>query len=221
MFETMNRYPMLDAAVKGLLAGLATKAATKYGYKGLQNLSKGRLPDLKGSKKAQLGNLLSVLAGLGTSAYTLYTKGDTASKGNFLKSITDPDYWKTNPMADIQAQKPSYGWYKPPTDLEKENSDFNRKNIPINFSMNLIQNDPYLDLPQKTVTKSIIYNAENKSVGHTSKGNLLASATRAGLGFGSAYALSSGLGSVLSLQPAAAKQLSMMGGVAGAIANVI
>jgi hypothetical protein len=172
------------------------KLGTKYGYNALRAITGDRLPEIEESRKNQIGNALAILTGLGTTAYSAANKADF---NNLKDSLLDPDYWDKNPLANIEAQKPQYTWYQPPASgIEKDSSaGFSTNNIPINFSMSVIDRDPFLDVPRKQITNQILYGSENKSAGYTNKSNLL------------------------SLPPKTVKNLSLAGGVAGAVANVL
>jgi len=96
---------------------------------------------------------------------------------------------------------------------------FEGEHIPVRHSMDLVNQDPFLNLGQKVVTNSLIGGAEEGGSGLTTSGQLVRSAVRAGVGYGVASLFGQGLGKILSLPPDEAKAVSRIGGVAGAVLN--
>jgi hypothetical protein len=187
--------------------------------------------------------IISALAGGGLgAAYALRKHMDTGSglKGA-LSSITNKDYWSKNPKA-VEDFKKRHKEEKDKSyfDSAKERSDyldsiydsgrgkiaslqmedpFIHERVPIKYTMDTIQRDPFLDLESKAYTNSIIGGAENAESGVTSSKSIMRSALHAGVGFGSAYAFGNVIGSIFSLPEKNTKRLSNIGGIAGAIVN--
>jgi hypothetical protein len=146
---------------------------------------------------------------------------DTSNWKGFVRSLYDKDYWKTKKpleqrLADFR-KKIQSGWY-----TSKQGSvvgGYNSSIIPISQSLDLIDDDRFLNPYQKNVTADLIFGAENKDSGLTSGKNLTRSAIKAGIGFAPAYAFGKGVGSILGLPPPVRDRFSMVGGLAAAVAN--
>jgi len=96
---------------------------------------------------------------------------------------------------------------------------FHKQNIPIQYSMDLVNNDPFLSIPEKDATNMIIEGAEDSTSGLASGRSFMRSAIHAGVGYGTGYVFGQMASKVLSLPPTVTKRLSTSGGIAGAITN--
>jgi hypothetical protein len=97
---------------------------------------------------------------------------------------------------------------------------FVSERVPISYSIDLIQRDPFLSIPQKAVTTGLLEgSAGGAKAGSSSGMDLTKAAIRAGVGFGTAYAFGRAATSVLGLPLPQAKKVSQYGGLAGALVN--
>lgn len=92
------------------------------------------------------------------------------------------------------------------------------QHIPISYSLDLIQRDPFIRGRDKMMVSSIIQGSEEDS-GLTNGRGIISTAIRAGVGFVPAYAFGRVISNVAALSPTQASDLSMAGGLAGAIYN--
>jgi hypothetical protein len=90
--------------------------------------------------------------------------------------------------------------------------------IPLSFSMDLLQSDPFLREPEKTVTTSILQGSEDGS-GLTNGQAIARTSVRAGVGFIPSNAFGRVMTGLAGLPKEDAKRFSLAGGVAGAIYN--
>jgi len=174
--------------------------------------------------------------GLG-AGYALNKAIDWSSLKNIFGSLKSKDYWKKHPEAskakeeaDLkriegikykpQIKKFTWGreasWQK----VAMEISDpFLGERVPIHYSLDLINADPFLTEGQKQIAATLTTDAEKRSIGMTSGQKLMKSAVRAGVGFATAYLFGKALSSVMALPPPVVKRVSIGGGIAGALLN--
>lgn len=99
-------------------------------------------------------------------------------------------------------------------------SAFDGRTVPVRTTIDLINQDPFLDLEDKKIVNGLIVDSNNGfSAGKTSGQSLMNTAVKAGIGYGASYLFGKGIGSLLSLPPEQTKTLSQVGGLAGAIYN--
>jgi len=98
-------------------------------------------------------------------------------------------------------------------------STFEQSRVPISKSLDLINEDPFLTLPQKEITDIIIEGAENSSSGLTSGKALMRSAVRLGVGAATGYVFGRAASTMLALPSPVTKRLSRVGALAGGIIN--
>jgi len=252
--KSVGSNPLVDT---GIMAG----GGSLLGYFGGGALLNKLFPDMDPKRLQSLKNLAGVAGfGLGTLYGTGRHADTSGDRSDFIKSMTDRDYWDTNPDAQARIAAlskkriadahydsessfaPKFTWGRSgekrepraltpsaifSSALGKEGSDkeassfdaFDGKLIPIRTTMNLIDDDPFLTLGDKQLTNRIIYGAENRDIGVTSGKNIMQSALKAGIGFGSAYVAAKGLGKVMGLPEDTVKKWSRGGELAGALYN--
>ena len=98
------------------------------------------------------------------------------------------------------------------------NNPMESQRIPLSFSMDLLQEDPFLRDKEKEVATSILGGSEDGS-GLTNGQTIARTAIRAGVGFVPSYAFGRVMTGIAGLPKEDAKRLSLAGGVAGAIYN--
>jgi hypothetical protein len=96
---------------------------------------------------------------------------------------------------------------------------FDKERVPISTSIDLINKDPFLTLPQKKVTDLVLTGSGEGSSGLTSGKNLMRSAVQLGVGAGTGYIFGRAASALLSLPPPVTKRLSGAGAIAGALVN--
>jgi hypothetical protein len=90
--------------------------------------------------------------------------------------------------------------------------------IPVSYSLDLLNSDPFLREQDKVITSAILEGSEEGS-GITSGKGIIRTAIRAGVGFVPAYAFGKVITGIADMPEPAAKRLSLAGGLAGAIYN--
>jgi hypothetical protein len=246
--RTIGSRPLLESAVLGTTGALAGYYGTPLVSRFLINKlmafkspqeREALINEFNNSKDAE-GNrrLLAGALGVAGMALPLQNMDFSSGFGNALKSGVDSDYYKKNPhitgrRADAAREKSTQGSYKSLSRyfqsgrkpfMQKQHSlgfqdNFAAERVPISYSMDLINGDPFLTLPEKEFTNVLLEGAESSSSGMVSGKDLASSAIRSGVGFGAAYAFGSGVGKVLALPTPVTKRLSLIGGIAGAVLN--
>lgn len=97
--------------------------------------------------------------------------------------------------------------------------NFEHDRVPISESLNLINEDPFLTLPQKEITEIVMEGAEGTDSGLTSGKSLMRSAMRLGVGAATGYVFGRAASSLFSLPAPITKRLSNVGALAGAVIN--
>lgn len=90
--------------------------------------------------------------------------------------------------------------------------------IPVSYSLDLLQKDPFLREPEKAIASSLVQGSEEES-GITSGKSIAQTALRAGVGFVPAYAFGKVMTGLAGMPQPAAENASLAGGIAGAIYN--
>jgi hypothetical protein len=98
-------------------------------------------------------------------------------------------------------------------------ANFEYERVPLSQAMDLINEDPFLTLPQKEITDVVFQGAEGKSTGLVSGKDLMRSAVRLGVGATTGYLFGRAASSLLSLPTTVTKRLSQVGAVAGGLIN--
>ena len=98
-------------------------------------------------------------------------------------------------------------------------ANFEHERVPISESLNLINDDPFLTLPQKEIADMVLEGAENSRSGLASGKDLMRSAVKLGVGAATGYVFGRAASSLFSLPPAVTKRLSRAGALAGSIIN--
>jgi hypothetical protein len=186
--------------------------------------------------------VLGGVAGAGLGAgYALQKHVDTSSGlRGAISSLTDADYYTKNPDAlkrlkASKKEKKDEAYQEGGRDradfldsvyddgrLAKQGSlddPFTSRRIPISYTLDTIQGDPFLSIQDKERTNSFIFGAENSDSGVTDSRSIMRSALQAGIGFGVAHTFGKVIGNIFSLPEENTQRLSTIGGIAGAIAN--
>jgi len=190
-------------------------------------------PDAKSNRLMLAGAL-----GLAGAALPMQNLDFSSGIGGVAKSGFDPNYYKKNPhiaktRADAARAANTNKPYKSLSRMfqsgrqpmmQKQHSlgfqdAFAAERVPISYSMDLINGDPFLTLPEKEFTNMLLEGAEGSNSGLVSGKDLAGSAIRSGVGFGAAYAFGTGVGKLLALPTPVTKRLSAIGGIAGAVLN--
>ncbi len=183
--------------------------------------------------------MAAIGAALGGS-YGVAKNVDTGSGwGGAAKSLTEGDYWERHPEAragllqrrlgELLSRRYQLKKFRWDRGRQLEASDigelaagdpFFQTETPIRQSLTYIGVDPFLSNSQKYQTQGLLVNANNgQTAGYTSGRSLMRSALKAGVGFGTAYLFGHVAGNVLALPAATVKNLSLAGGLAGALVN--
>jgi len=220
--------PVGGAAVGGVLGGLGGY----YGSKALTNMAislmfankapeeRARIMEsVKGNERlSRIGSIMGALGGVYFGGGRDLDFGDW---DKFKTSLRDPEYWKSKgslpDRVDKYNTKIHDKWYN--SKLASEFGGYTSEIIPIKNSLDLIENDIFLDPYQKRTTSNLIFGAENKDSGLTSGQKLTRSAMTAGIAFAPAYAFGKVFGGVLGLPPQVRDRVSMVGGLAAAAAR--
>jgi len=96
---------------------------------------------------------------------------------------------------------------------------FNSERIPVSYSLDLINADPFLSLSEKDITGMVLEGAEGSNSGLVSGRDIARSAVHAGVGAAAGLLLGKTLGALLSLPSPVTRRLSMAGAIAGALSN--
>ena len=96
---------------------------------------------------------------------------------------------------------------------------FNSERIPVSYSLNLINADPFLTLGEKEITGMVIEGAEGGDSGLVSGRDVARSAIQAGVGSGAGILFGKTVGALLSLPSPVTRRLSVAGAIAGALIN--
>jgi len=96
---------------------------------------------------------------------------------------------------------------------------FNSERIPVSYSLNLINADPFLTLGEKEITGRVLEGAEGGDSGLVSGRDVARSAIQAGIGGGIGILLGKAVGALLSLPSPVTRRLSVAGAIAGALTN--
>ena len=159
--------------------------------------------------------------------------------GGAAKSLTESDYLERNPEArnrllqrrlgELLSRRYQLKKFRWDRGRQLEASDigeraagdpFFQTETPIRQSLTYVGVDPFLSNSQKYQTQGLLVNANNgQTAGYTSGRSLMQSALKAGVGFGTAYLFGHVAGNVLALPPETVKNLSLAGGLAGALVN--
>jgi len=221
--------PIGGAVVGGTLGGLGGY----YGSKALTNmvislLFAGKSPEeragmfnsLRGDERiSRIGAILGALGGM------YFSGGRDLDFGNwdsFKQSLWDKEYWKNKENLENRVgglkNRIDDRWHT--SKLASESVDrYTSDIIPISKSLDLVQNDLFLNPYQKNQTSSLIFGAEKKESGLTSGKDLTRSAINAGIGFVPAYGFGRIVGGVLGLPPPVRERVSLVGGLAAAVIN--
>jgi hypothetical protein len=100
-----------------------------------------------------------------------------------------------------------------------ETGIFNAPRIPISSSVDTINRDPFLTLPQKNISETIFSNTSAGDSGVTSGKSLMQSALQLGVGAGAGYLFGRAASVLFSMPPSVTKSLSNSGAIAGALVN--
>jgi hypothetical protein len=96
---------------------------------------------------------------------------------------------------------------------------FNSERIPVSYSLNLINADPFLTLSEKEITGRVLEGAEGSNSGLVSGRDIARSAIQAGVGGVAGVLLGKAVGALLSLPSPVTRRLSVAGAIAGALTN--
>jgi hypothetical protein len=96
---------------------------------------------------------------------------------------------------------------------------FFHKNIPVNRTTNLINQDEYLTYPQKNYATRIVQQSGTGESGMVSGKDVATAAIHVGVGLTAGYLFGKTLGAILAAPEAVTKRLSHIGAVAGGIIN--
>jgi len=186
---------------------------------------------LKDSRVGKAGGLLGLLGGLGVALAPHMDRTKSSTLGDKFKSSIDSNYWEDRPerkalrAAELQEKRDSYKYEIPfykkgsVSLFDEMDNSFNKSNIPVSRSLDLINTDAYLDPFSKEQVATILTGAENKESGLISGKQLATSAIRMGASYLPAYMFGKGLGSLLGLPGPVTERVSKIGGIAAAIYN--
>lgn len=217
--------PLVDLLVKAGLVGGASKVGSKFIY----DRFKGVLPhNIREGMGNDPSNKIGGAAALATALYNTYSRtpewsSENSTKSNLkamLSSLLDKDFFDKNP--DLVRDTSYSGWFhKNASSFSiglNERNRFKDSIISKQDSLDTILNDPYITSVQKGTTGLLISDSTPKSL-YTSGMDLMKTATKSGVGFGSAYAFGNTLGGIFSLPKGIQSTVSTLGGVAGALYN--
>lgn len=200
MMAEYNASDTLDLARK-IMAGFGGIGGAAYGLQKHLDFSRGneglvdsfiqgrKYWDKPGSQKALKGKIDKRRSELE------YTPSRTFDSGRSLKNF----------------KQASYGMGLP--------SNFEHDRVPLAESLNLINEDPFLTLPQKEITEIVMEGAEGSNSGLTSGKALMRSAMRLGVGAATGYVFGRAASSLFALPSSITKRLSNTGALAGAVIN--
>jgi hypothetical protein len=236
--EHVGRHPLRDIAATAAVgaAGAYTLSGPVLGLiaklGGLGNPTLAALAQKYTDDPAGAGSAKLKLAALGAllgAGYGAFQHVDTNyGLAGVKNSLTDKDYWKKNPIRDIRR-----GGKLPSdevdmlemldVDTSKEAYDYNDpddtyydENIYVPSALHAVQSDPVLLKRNRNIVSGLVASSSdgrNKTSGY----RLTSAALRAGVGYGSAWALGQGLGSLLSMPAPIVNRLSQAGGIAAAV----
>lgn len=96
---------------------------------------------------------------------------------------------------------------------------FNSERIPVSYSLNLINADPFLTLSEKDIMGTVLEGAEGGNSGLVSGRDIARSAVQIGIGGSVGILLGKAVGALLSLPSPVTRRLSIVGAIAGALTN--
>lgn len=219
----------------GALGGAGALA----GHFGSNLLTPGMGRKLPGAKQKTQDIFTKLGAGLGAAAgaYTGSKGINFDSPKDMLESAFIRDYWKKNPAElrqHLREQKnerlskdysPSYNLYDDKVSaLSKTSAEGNNisgfmPDIDVNESQEIVNEDPYIDPLAKGKTNQLMDVSDDDQDGFASQFDVGNAALKLGAGFVPSYAAGRVLGGVMRLPKPTKKRLSLVGGLAGAVAN--
>ena len=187
--------------------------------------------------ESTLRNRLALIGGALGGGYGLAKNLDFGGGlGGAARSMTEAGYWDEpenrkrllqNRLATLLSRR--YRYKKFQWDRGKVAADmgtlaagdpFFQLETPVRQSLTTLSVDPFLSNSQKFQTQGLLLTSNNgQTAGFTSGHSLMKSALQAGVGFGTAYLFGQVAGRLLSLPSDTVKNLSLVGGLAGALVN--
>ena len=244
---TVGAHPMIEvpalAAAGGLLGYFGTGLA-QHALGGLTSRLPGNMgaglndwlqdPENMRVMRERMAAILATAGGVAGLAKNLDVGGGV---GGAARSLTESDYWGNNPEArkrQLQRRlatllgrryimKANFQWQRDPR-MQKQQSEeadpFFQPETPIRQSLEYVGVDPFLTNSQKHQTQGLLVASNNgQTAGYTSGHSLMKSAVKAGVGFGTAYLFGRVAGGLLAMPSETVKNLSLAGGLAGALIN--
>lgn len=183
--------------------------------------------------------IMAGIGGTGGVAYSLQKHLDTSRGVEGLKDsfLEGRDYWNRpeaqEGLRKRQEERDNAIRYAPTRKFssgrtfKKTASDysyglpaiFEKERVPISETLDLINADPFLTLPQKQIADIVVEGAENSTSGLTSGRSLMRSAMRLGVGAATGYVFGRAAGSLFALPSPITKRLSQVGAIAAGIIN--
>ena len=155
------------------------------------------------------GGGMSLMALMATLAET-YVPPDLSPDGGFKSWAT----WHPRPFTKANSLRKTAAY-----DATYNNALFDHPAVPVDYSMDLIWNDKYLDGKTKINALTPIANAGQGSSGLVSPKDIAKGAIRAGFGLGAGYLAGKTLGGIFMAPQAVTQTMSATGALAGAILN--
>jgi hypothetical protein len=245
----IGRKPWLEAGVLGTGGALAGYHGMNFIVPALlKALMVGKSPEERRSmldafkSDGTLRLLKNLGAGIGGVAGVGYAAQKHMDWGGGLEgalgSMKDSRYWNT-PEGRAVSKVVSKNKFKARQRLNIEKSEgyssgrtqkvafsgnytdplFNSERIPVSYSLNLINSDPFLTLGEKEITGMVLEGAEGGNSGLVSSRDVARSAIQAGVGGGVGILFGKTVGALLSLPPPVTRRLSVVGAIAGALTN--
>ena len=229
---TLAGYHGMDFIVPILLKALMVGKSEKE--------RQGLLEEFKGDGTLQL--LKNLGAGIGGAAGVGYVAQKHMDWGGGLKgalgSMKDSRYWNT-PEGKAVNKVVSKNKFEARRDTNIQRSKgyssgrtqkvafsdvyadplFNSERIPVSYSLNLINADPFLTLGEKEITGMVLEGAEGGNSGLVSSRDIARSAIQVGVGSAVGILFGKTVGALLSLPSPVTRRLSVVGAIAGALTN--
>ena len=246
-WRKMTGNPLGSALATGAAVALPAYFMARPMASGLTNL-KGRLlrqsPEQiqaelakvnnAGDFRGRLATILGLLAAGGSLAHNYVPKSVQPDSGGLKSLLTWDHKWPDDgTMSPDEFNKRKDAIPKiPPNYLQKQqmakeagynaaymNPLHDHPGIPVDYSLDLIWGDKYLNGKEKINASKPFENAGEGKSGMISTGDLARGALRAGFGAGAGYLLANTMGKVLSAPQAVTQTLSATGALAGMLKN--
>jgi hypothetical protein len=245
-YGKVEKRPWLEAlllggggALAGHYGGRMMAKGMMANVPGLRNLSQNVHPDAKEEAIRSVQGMTAALGGSLGALYAISKHGDFTNLPSFIhsmrkgrpadltaqhagdirKGITAPRY-QHQPFDPLRSFKTgSSDMYHIRDFVQEFKNPYEHERVPIKHSIDLLNEDPFLTVGQKSFSTHVMQGSEMDGSGLTSGKKIARSALRAGVGFGTAYTFGKTMGTVLGLPKPAKERLSRVGGLAAAVVN--